>query len=71
MSKPDFSKMSRQELRRYIIKHRNDEEAIHELFVNRHNPNARKYPPPLDEEGLRIAEQAFSEKLGLPTPEAE
>ena len=64
--KSNFSKMSLVELRAYVKKHRNDDEAIHELFVNRRNPNAKQYPPPLNEEGMRIMKQAFQEKLGLP-----
>ena len=64
--KPDFKQMTRAELKAYIVAHREDDEAIHELFVNRRNPNAKQYPPPLDEEGIRIMEEAFREKLGLP-----
>jgi hypothetical protein len=64
--KPNFSEMSLAELRAYVKEHRSDDEAIHELFVNRRNPNAKQYPPPLGEESIRIMEQAFQEKLGLP-----
>ncbi len=42
--KPNFSKMTLTELRAYVKEHRTDDEAIHELFVNRRNPNAPKYP---------------------------
>lgn len=42
--KQNFKEMSFSELRAYIVEHREDEEAIHELFVNRRNPNAKVYP---------------------------
>ncbi|MHC5823539.1 MAG: DUF6887 family protein, partial [Nostoc sp.] len=38
MTKPDFSKMSRQELRAYILAHREDDEAI-EALIKRRSPN--------------------------------
>lgn len=40
----DFSRMTLAELRAYVKAHRTDDEAIHELFVNRRNPNAKVYP---------------------------
>lgn len=40
--KHNFSEMSLAELRAYVKEHRNDDEAIHELFVNRRNPNAKQ-----------------------------
>jgi hypothetical protein len=50
-------------LRDYVKEHRNDNEAIHELFVNRRDPNAKKYPAPLDEAGIKIMEEAFRRKI--------
>ncbi len=50
--KPDFKKMSFSELRTYIVKNRTDDEAIHELFVNRRNPNAVQYSPTLSGEEI-------------------
>lgn len=61
--KPDFKQMTRAELKAYIVAQREDDEAIHELSVNRRNPNAKLYPPPLDEEGVRIMEEAFRLKI--------
>lgn len=61
--RPDFKAMSLSELRDYVKQHRNDDEAIHELFVNRRNPNATKYPAPLDEVGIKIMEEAFRRKI--------
>lgn len=62
MDKPNFKEMSRVDLRGYIVA-THDEEAIQELFVNRRDPNAKKYPAPLDEESIRIAEEAIREKI--------
>lgn len=62
MSKPNFKEMSRTELRSYIVA-THDEEAIHELFINRTNPNAKQYPAPLDEEGIRVMEEAIKSKV--------
>ncbi len=42
-TKSNFNEMSFKELRAYIVEHREDDEAIHELFVNRVNPNATQY----------------------------
>lgn len=42
--KPDFTEMTLAELRAYVKKHRTDDEAIYELFVNRRAPNAKVYP---------------------------
>jgi hypothetical protein len=67
MSKPNFSEMTSRELKRYLIAQRTDEDAWEEL-ISRHKPSGNPYPPPLDEEGMRIMEQAFREKLGLPDP---
>lgn len=62
MNKPNFKTMSRAELRAYIVA-THDDEAIRELFVNRRDPNAKKYPAPLDEAGIKIMEEAFRRKL--------
>ena len=40
-------------------------------LVSRRNKSAKRYPPPLDEEGKRIAEQALCEKFGMLSPETE
>ena len=62
MTKPSFKEMSRAEHRAYVVA-THDQEAIEELFVNRRNSNAKKYPPPLDEEGIRIMEEAIRQKV--------
>lgn len=47
MTKPDFKQMTRKELKKYILTHPTDDEAIRELFINRRNPNVKVYPYPL------------------------
>ncbi len=60
--KPNFHAMSRAELLAYLKEHRTDDEAWG-IFLDRRNPNAKKYLPPLDEEGMRIMEEAFRQKM--------
>jgi hypothetical protein len=62
MSKPNFQQMSRSELKKYIRDHPTDDEAIRELFVNRRNPNAKRYPYPYDMSSEEV-EAIFREKL--------
>lgn len=61
--KPNFKSMSLAELRDYVKQHRTDDDAIHELFVNRRNPNAKQYPAPLDGESIKIMEEAIKRKI--------
>lgn len=63
MNKPDFKEMPRDELIAYVKQNRTDDEAIRELFVNRRNPNAKKYPAPLDPESIRVTEEAIRNKV--------
>lgn len=63
MSKPDFKAMSRTELRQYVLSHRDDNEAMRELFINRSDPNGKIYPPSFDEEGMQITEEALRLKV--------
>jgi len=46
MTKPDFTQMTRKELKTYIRQNPTDDEAIRELFINRRSPNAKTYPFP-------------------------
>lgn len=43
VTKPNFKEMGRAELRKYIVQ-THDEDAIHELFINRSDPHAKVYP---------------------------
>ncbi|MBN4005369.1 hypothetical protein [Nostoc sp. LPT] len=63
MTKPNFSKMSRQELRAYILAHREDDEAI-EALIKRRSPNNPTYPFPETNEDLRKMEEILKKKLG-------
>ncbi len=60
--KPDFNAMSRAELLAYLKEHRTDDEAWG-IFLDRRNPNTKKYPAPLDEESIRIGEDAIRQKI--------
>lgn len=62
MSKPNFKQMSRYDLKKYIRSHPTDDDAIRELFVNRRNPNAKRYPYPYDMSPEEV-EAIFREKL--------
>ena len=63
MMKPDFSSMTRQELRAYILTHREDDEAI-EALIKRGNPNSPKYPFPQTDEDLQKMAEILKKKLG-------
>jgi hypothetical protein len=62
MTKPDFSKMNRQELRTYVLTHRDDDEVI-EALIKRGNPNSPKYRFPQTDEDLREMEELLRRKL--------
>jgi succinate dehydrogenase flavin-adding protein (antitoxin of CptAB toxin-antitoxin module) len=62
MSNLNFQEMSREELKKYIRINPTDDEAIRELFVNRRNPNAKRYPYPYDMPSEEV-EAIFKEKL--------
>lgn len=63
MTKPDFSTMTRQDLRAYVLTHREDDEAI-EALIKRGNSSSPKYPFPQSEEDLREMEEILRRKLG-------
>ncbi|MDJ0580532.1 hypothetical protein [Crocosphaera sp.] len=54
--KPDFSKMSKQELKAYVLTHRDDMEAIRQLFSRRQSDGKNKPYPPLVKDGIPIEE---------------
>ncbi|MEB3211589.1 MAG: hypothetical protein VKL39_09540 [Leptolyngbyaceae bacterium] len=62
MMKPDFSKMTRQELRQYVLSHREDDDAIAAL-IHRGNSNAVNYPFPEHEEDLEWMSELLQQKL--------
>ena len=62
MTKPDLTKMTRQELRQYILPNREDDDAI-EALIKRGNPNSAKYPFPQPEEDFKQMEEILKKKL--------
>ena len=52
MKKPDFNPMTRQELRAYVLAHREDDAAIAAL-IKRANPNTPIYPCPQTDDNLQ------------------
>lgn len=63
MTKPDFSKMTRQELRAYILAHREDDEAI-KVLSGRGNHYSPKHRFPQIDGDLREMEEILRRKLG-------
>lgn len=62
MMKPDFNKMTRKELKKYVLSHPNDDEAIRELFIKRRSPNAKIYPFPYEMSEEELA-KIFNDNL--------
>lgn len=62
MMKPNFDAMSRAELKAYVLAHRDDDEAFH-AFRNKPATRSEPYPAPLDEESIRIGEEAIRQKI--------
>jgi hypothetical protein len=62
MMKPDFSRMSRPELRAYILAHRDDDEAI-EALIRLGSPNSPIYPFPQTEEDSKEMAEILRRKL--------
>lgn len=67
--KPNFKAMSKAELKAYVLKHRDDLEAIRVLFQIPAGVEVKRYPPVCTEEGIpieeniRIMEQAIQERI--------
>jgi hypothetical protein len=64
MMKPDFTQMTHQALRVYILAHRDDDEAI-EALIERRNPNSPRYRFPQSDEDLREMEEILKRKLDI------
>jgi hypothetical protein len=58
----DFSQMTRQALKAYVLAHREDDDAIAAL-IQRSNPNCPKYPFPQTDEDFAAMEEIFRQKL--------
>lgn len=63
MMKPNFREMTRQELRAYVLAHREDDEAI-EVLITRGNPDSPTYPFPRTDEDLQEMDEILKRKLG-------
>ncbi len=62
MTNPDFSTMTRRELRAYALVHREDDVVFIEL-VKRVSENGKRYPYPQTEEDLQEMKQVFQRKV--------
>jgi len=63
MTKPDFNKMTRQELRSYVFAHQEDDDAI-EALIKRGNADSPKYRFPETEEDIQQMAEILRKKLG-------
>jgi hypothetical protein len=62
MNKPDFSTMTRKELRAYALVHREDDAVFNEL-VKRVRENGKRYPAPKTEADLEEMKKLFQRKF--------
>lgn len=65
MSRPDFDKMSRSELKAYVLQHRTDDEAVRALF-DRRSPDetATWYTfSPFTQEKIQEMDAVFRQKI--------
>jgi hypothetical protein len=62
MMKRDFGTMTRQELRAYVLAHRDDDDAI-EALIKKGNPGSPTYPFPQTDEDLKEMEAILKRKL--------
>ncbi|WP_310413255.1 DUF6887 family protein [Chamaesiphon sp. OTE_8_metabat_110] len=62
MMKPNFDTMTRQEIRDYILQHREDDDAI-EALIHKGNPTSPTYKFPQTDEDLREMEVILKQKL--------
>jgi hypothetical protein len=62
MMKPNFKEMPRKDLREYILKHREDDEAIAAL-IKRSNTESQKFPFPKTDDDLKEMQVLLHKKL--------
>ena len=60
--KPNYSEMTRKELRAYVIRNREDEEAI-EYLIRTAKMDGKKYPLATTEEELQEQQEAINAKI--------
>ena len=61
--KPNYKTMSKAELKRYVLDHREDMEAIREMFIYRSDPNGKVYPFAWDEEEQQEGFEALRRRV--------
>lgn len=66
--KPNFNEMSRDQLRAYVLEHRDDMEAVRLLFTVPPGKEVKRYPAPYIngqpiEENIRIMEEAIRQRI--------
>ncbi len=62
MNEPDFSTMTRKDLRAYALVHREDDAVFTEL-IKRVRENGKKYPAPKTDADLEEMRQLFQRKI--------
>ncbi len=60
--KPNFERMTKAELRTYVLKHRDDLEALRSL-MSRRDPKASRYSFPDTPEGLQQIQEVIKSKI--------
>jgi hypothetical protein len=60
--KPDFKKMNKTELKAYVLEHRDNIEAVRELF-SRRSPAGYRYPAPRTQEDIAVQTDVMRRKL--------
>ena len=60
--KPNFERMSKAQLRAYVLKHKEDKEALRAL-MSRRDPNSIKYNFPNTEEGRKQTKAVIKRKI--------
>jgi hypothetical protein len=62
MNKPDFTTMTRKQLRAYALVHREDDAVVAEL-IKRISGTGKRYPYPQTEEDLEEMNRIFQRKI--------
>lgn len=62
MSTPDFESMSREELRKYMLEHRDDKEVFEFYLDKFRNPNNPIYPAPQGLEDMSYLQKILLDK---------
>ncbi|MEH2163585.1 MAG: hypothetical protein V7K38_21740 [Nostoc sp.] len=61
MTKPNFQQMSLEQLRTYILEHRNDDEAFH-IYIDRRRAQSPKQVPMTIEEAEADLQRRFGQQ---------